>query len=119
MPGSSSNYGGASAQAIELTLIVALLMAFYFWLEKRLRGVRVRSTGQDHESKTQKTILDIVTYSLLILGAVIMVLPFLWMISTSFKLPADQFTKTLIPNPATLNNIDACSAWTWISRCCS
>jgi multiple sugar transport system permease protein len=30
-----SNYGGASAQAIELTVIVALLMAFYFWMEKR------------------------------------------------------------------------------------
>ena len=29
------NYGGASAQAIELTLIVAVLMAFYFWLERR------------------------------------------------------------------------------------
>jgi multiple sugar transport system permease protein len=29
------NYGGASAQAIELTVIVAILMAFYFWLERR------------------------------------------------------------------------------------
>lgn len=29
------NYGGASAQAIELTVIVALLMAFYLWLERR------------------------------------------------------------------------------------
>jgi multiple sugar transport system permease protein len=29
------NYGGASAQAIELTVFVALLMAFYFWLERR------------------------------------------------------------------------------------
>ncbi len=29
------NYGGASAQAIELTVIVATLMAFYFWLERR------------------------------------------------------------------------------------
>ncbi len=29
------NYGGASAQAIELTVIVALLMLVYFWLEKR------------------------------------------------------------------------------------
>lgn len=54
--------------------------------------------------KTQKTLLDIVTYTLLVLGAVIMVVPFLWMISTSFKLPADQFTKTLIPDPATLLN---------------
>lgn len=30
------NYGGASAQAIELTLIVALLMVVYFWFEKKL-----------------------------------------------------------------------------------
>jgi multiple sugar transport system permease protein len=30
------NYGGASAQAIELTVIVAVLMLIYFWLEKRL-----------------------------------------------------------------------------------
>ncbi len=29
------NYGGASAQAVELTLFVVILMAFYFWLEKR------------------------------------------------------------------------------------
>ncbi len=29
------NYGGASAQAIELAILVVLLMGFYFWLEKR------------------------------------------------------------------------------------
>jgi multiple sugar transport system permease protein len=29
------NYGGASAQAIELTVIVAVLMLVYFWFEKR------------------------------------------------------------------------------------
>ncbi len=52
----------------------------------------------------KKAILDFITYSLLIFGALFMITPFLWMISTSFKLPADQFTKTLIPNPATLNN---------------
>ncbi len=54
--------------------------------------------------KAQKTLLDIVSYTLLVLGAVIMVVPFLWMISTSFKFPADQFTKTLVPDPATLSN---------------
>jgi len=52
----------------------------------------------------QKTLLDIITYTLLVLGTILMVSPFLWMISTSFKLPADQFSKTLIPNPATLRN---------------
>jgi multiple sugar transport system permease protein len=51
-----------------------------------------------------KAILDAITYTLLILGAVFMVGPFLWMVATSFKLPADQFTKTLIPNPGTLDN---------------
>ena len=54
--------------------------------------------------QTQKLILDIVTYTLLIIGSVIMVGPFLWMISTSFKLPADQFTRTLIPPTWTLKN---------------
>jgi multiple sugar transport system permease protein len=29
------NYGGASAQAIELTIIVGALMALYLWLERR------------------------------------------------------------------------------------
>jgi len=29
------NYGGASAQAVELSFFVIILMAFYFWLEKR------------------------------------------------------------------------------------
>ena len=50
------------------------------------------------------TVLDIATYAILSLGAIIMVMPFLWMVATSFKLPANQYTKTLIPNPATLDN---------------
>jgi multiple sugar transport system permease protein len=29
------NYGGASAQAIELAILVIILMGFYFWLERR------------------------------------------------------------------------------------
>ncbi len=45
-----------------------------------------------------------ISYTLLLLGAVIMAGPFLWMISTSFKLPGDQFTRTLIPPTFTLNN---------------
>ena len=52
----------------------------------------------------QKLILDVISYTILIAGSVIMVVPFLWMVATSFKLPADQFTHTLIPNPATLEN---------------
>jgi multiple sugar transport system permease protein len=53
---------------------------------------------------TQKFLLDLVTYALLIAGAVMMLGPFLRMVATSFKLPADQFSHTLIPNPVTLDN---------------
>ena len=56
-------------------------------------------TKQQH-----KLLLDVVTYAFLLLGSVLMVVPFLWMISTSFKLPADQFTRTLIPPTPTLQN---------------
>jgi multiple sugar transport system permease protein len=52
----------------------------------------------------QTLILDLVTYAFLGAGAVLMIAPFLWMVSTSFKLPADQFTRTLIPPTATLQN---------------
>ena len=52
----------------------------------------------------KKRILDLITYVLLIGGAVLMATPFLWMVSTSFKLPANQYTKNLIPDPFTLNN---------------
>jgi multiple sugar transport system permease protein len=53
---------------------------------------------------TQKLFLDILTYTILIAGSVIMLGPFLWMVSTAFKLPADQFTRTLIPPTWTLQN---------------
>jgi multiple sugar transport system permease protein len=54
--------------------------------------------------KQQKAFWDAVTYVLLILGSVIMLGPFLWMVSTAFKLPADQFTRTLLPPTWTLQN---------------
>ena len=54
--------------------------------------------------KTQKLYLDLFTYTLLLVGALMMVIPFFWMVSTSFKLPADQFTKTLIPPHFTWQN---------------
>src|ERR1043165_2583433 len=52
----------------------------------------------------QKLLLDTICYILLLLGAVLMVGPFLWMVSTSFKLPGDQFSRTLIPPTFTLDN---------------
>jgi len=54
--------------------------------------------------RARNLLMDMTTYTLLSLGAVMMVLPFLWMVSTSFKVPADQYTKTLIPDPITLDN---------------
>lgn len=54
--------------------------------------------------KASKLLGDTVTYVLLIAGAAVMVIPFLWMASTAFKVPADQFTRTFIPDPVTLGN---------------
>ena len=54
--------------------------------------------------KTQKTVGDILTYLLVLVGIVLFTGPFIWMISTSFKLPAEQYTHNLIPEPATVVN---------------
>ena len=54
--------------------------------------------------KTRDRLFDGLTYALLILGALIMAGPFVWMISTSLKEPADQFSRTFIPDPVTLKN---------------
>lgn len=54
--------------------------------------------------KAQDRLLDGLAYALLILGALVMVGPFVWMVSTSLKEPADQFTRALVPNPVTFEN---------------
>lgn len=54
--------------------------------------------------KTRALLLDAVTYVLLIAGSIVMVIPFVWMVSTSFKVPADQYTRALIPTRVTLDN---------------
>jgi len=51
-----------------------------------------------------KTILDAAAYTLLVIGALTMLIPFVWMISVSFRIPAEQFSRNLIPNPFTLKN---------------
>ena len=51
-----------------------------------------------------KTVLDVITYTILIIGALTMVVPFLWMVSVSFREPADQFSRNIIPDPITLKN---------------
>jgi multiple sugar transport system permease protein len=55
-------------------------------------------------ARSNKALVDAVVYSLLILGALLMVGPFIWMVATALKPPADQFSRSLIPNPATLVN---------------
>ncbi|KAB8142983.1 carbohydrate ABC transporter permease [Chloroflexia bacterium SDU3-3] len=51
-----------------------------------------------------KILTNVAVYALLALGALVMVGPFVWMAATALKLPADQYTRTLIPSPATLEN---------------
>jgi multiple sugar transport system permease protein len=51
-----------------------------------------------------KTILDILAYLVLILGALTMLIPFLWMISVSLREPAQQFSRDIVPDPITLKN---------------
>lgn len=55
-------------------------------------------------TKVKDRWIDAGAYALLILGALVMAGPFVWMISTSLKEPADQFTRNLIPIPVTLEN---------------
>lgn len=54
--------------------------------------------------KTQNRVLDIISYVIILIGAIAMIGPFLWMVSTAFKLPADQYTRALIPLRPTLTN---------------
>ena len=63
------------------------------------RAIRSRC-GAGEKSLTRKALFHL----FLAAGAVTMILPFLWMVSTAFKLPADQFTRTLIPPTFTLQN---------------
>jgi multiple sugar transport system permease protein len=51
-----------------------------------------------------KIILDVITYAFLIIGALTMLLPFVWMTSVSFREPVQQYARIIIPNPVTLQN---------------
>ena len=51
-----------------------------------------------------KFLADILTYTALIIGAIVMIVPFIWMISVSFRVPAQQYSRELIPNPVTVQN---------------
>src|SRR5512142_1002176 len=64
-------------------------------------------TGARPKIRGRKIALDLVTYAILCLGATLMVGPFLWMVSTALKQPADQYTRALIPDPLTLENFQS------------
>jgi multiple sugar transport system permease protein len=51
-----------------------------------------------------KTILDVAAYAFIIIGALTMLIPFVWMISVSFRVPAEQFSRNIIPDPFTIQN---------------
>jgi ABC-type glycerol-3-phosphate transport system permease component len=55
-------------------------------------------------AKPNQVLIDTGVYLLLVLGALVMVGPFIWMIATALKLPANQYSRSLIPDPATLVN---------------
>ena len=59
------------------------------------------STTKDSGQKAQSLLSKVVSYGFLCLGAVTMILPFLWMISTSLKDPGSVFTvpPRWIPHP--------------------
>jgi multiple sugar transport system permease protein len=46
----------------------------------------------------------IIAYIVLALGGIIMIFPFVWMVSTSFKQPWDVFNLSIIPSQPTFNN---------------
>lgn len=56
--------------------------------------------------KARARVRSLLLYSLMTFIAFLMVFPFLWLVSTSFKTASNvyQFPPQLIPNPATLNN---------------
>ncbi len=60
--------------------------------------------------RARRTVFDFLTYTCLILGALIMVGPFVWMVSTAFKTPAAQYSRSLMPDPATWENFQ--TLWT-------
>jgi ABC-type glycerol-3-phosphate transport system permease component len=49
-----------------------------------------------------RTLLDIAAFAILILGALTMLIPFVWMISVSFREPAQQYALSILPTPVTL-----------------
>jgi multiple sugar transport system permease protein len=62
--------------------------------------------GLQHRRKIRRRLGSLVIHAILILGAVFMLLPMLWMLSTSFKPPPETavWPPRLLPHAATLDN---------------
>lgn len=75
-----------------------------------MAAVTTRSDSWDSNAPVRMTtgwhVRQFLTYALLILGGLIVVIPFIWMLSTSLKTQDQLFTTTidLIPNPAVPQN---------------
>lgn len=52
----------------------------------------------------QRKFSTLLNYMLLVLGSVVMLFPFVWMVSTSLKAPMDIFNLNIIPENPTLDN---------------
>ncbi|HID53018.1 MAG TPA: carbohydrate ABC transporter permease [Anaerolineae bacterium] len=62
------------------------------------------SGGFLESQKRQDKLLKLLAYFLLTLGGLTMVIPFIWMISTSLKPASEIYQGNFFPNAATLNN---------------
>lgn len=67
-------------------------------------ATQTQTTGLFSNRHTRRRLDNTLAYLVLIVGSLIMVGPFMWMISTALKAPADQFSRNFIPNPATFDN---------------
>lgn len=56
------------------------------------------------ENISRRKLTQAVIYALLIIGSIVMLFPFVWMLSTSFKLPSEVYDLSIIPKTVTLNN---------------
>lgn len=61
-------------------------------------------TGFGASQRQQELVVQIISYILLILGGITMLIPFVWMISTSFKTAAEIFQPNFFPLAPTLEN---------------
>lgn len=56
------------------------------------------------DNTSRRKLTQAVIYALLIIGSIVMLFPFVWMLSTSFKLPSEVYDLSIIPKTFTLSN---------------